>query len=52
MSIDTYVYAIVGVHCKDIVLDTSMSRERGCGHLVADTEFCAVCGKNSESATR
>ena len=45
MSIDTYIYAIVGVHCKDVRLSVTKTRERGCDHLEGCTPFCPICGK-------
>lgn len=44
MSIETYVYAILGVHCKDVCTNTLL-RQRGCDHPESAAKFCAVCGK-------
>jgi len=52
MTIETYVYAIVGVHCKDVVTGKTKNKERGCDHPESasglpetSAKFCAVCGK-------
>lgn len=42
--INTYVYAIVGVHCKDVVTGKTKNRVRGCEHLESITDFCGICG--------
>ena len=44
MTVETYVYAIVGVHCKD-QCTTSTLPARGCDHIATEKEFCAECGK-------
>lgn len=43
MSIDTYVYAMVGIHCKD-QCTTTTETVRGCEHLESITDFCGICG--------
>ena len=42
--IDTYVYAIVGVHCKDVMAGKTKNKVRGCEHLEPITDFCGICG--------
>ena len=49
--IDTYVYAIVGVHCKDECTSKN-EKIRGCDHPESASglpeiaaKYCAVCGK-------
>ncbi len=32
MSIETYVYAIAGVYCKDVMLSKEKTKVRGCDH--------------------
>lgn len=51
MSVETYVYAIVGVHCTD-VCTTKAESVRGCDHPESASglpesaaKFCAVCGE-------
>lgn len=47
MSIETYVYAILGVHCKDVVTGKTKNKVRGCGHMESITDFCGMCGANT-----
>lgn len=44
MTVDTYVYAIVGVHCRDKCTSKD-EKVRGCDHPEAKTDYCAECGK-------
>jgi len=44
MSHSTYVYAMVGIHCKD-QCSTKTESVRGCKHPETSDKFCAVCGK-------
>lgn len=51
MTIETYVYAIVGIQCED-VCTTTVETVRGCDHPESASglpesaaKFCAVCGK-------
>ena len=44
MSIDTYVYAMVGIHCKD-QCTTKTEKVRGCNHRETSDNFCPDCGK-------
>ncbi len=44
MSYSTYVYAIVGVHCKDVVTGKTKNKVRGCEDLESILDFCGVCG--------
>jgi len=44
MTVETYVYAMAGVHCKN-VCTTTTEMVRGCSHPQTNTKFCAVCGK-------
>ena len=44
MTVETYVYAIVGVYCKDRCT-TTKTTVRGCNHRETNQTFCAECGK-------
>ncbi len=43
MSVDTYVYAMVGIHCKD-VCTSKKETIRGCNHLESKADYCSECG--------
>ena len=44
MSIDTYVYAMVRIHCKD-QCTAKTEKVRGCNHRETSDNFCPDCGK-------
>ncbi len=44
MTVETYIYAMVGIHCKD-QCTTKTESVRGCGHPDTWDKYCAVCGK-------
>ncbi len=51
MTVETYVYAIVGVYCKDKCTSKDET-VRGCDHPEAETDYCAECGNKMWTKNR
>lgn len=44
MTIETTIYAMLGIHCKD-VCTTKTESVRGCNHRLTEDKFCPECGE-------